>query len=54
MNDENEKDKKTITVSGVTFSAKQVKSATVEIDGREVHIGEQKEDEAKMGYKTDG
>lgn len=52
MSDEEKKDTKTITVSGVTFSADQVKSATVEIDGREVYIGEQKKDEPEMGYKT--
>ena len=31
----------TITVSGVTFSADQVKTATVKIDGRVITIGEQ-------------
>ena len=34
-----EKPKK-ITVSGVSFSADQVKNATVIIDGREIFIGE--------------
>jgi len=39
----------TITVSGVTFSANQVKSATVTIDGRDVYIGE-KETSRTMGF----
>lgn len=43
------KDKKTITVSGVTFTADQVKSAVVKIDGREISIGEKEEDK-KLGF----
>lgn len=43
-------DNKTITVAGVTFSAEQVKRATLEIDGREIVIGEKSEDERKIGF----
>jgi hypothetical protein len=35
---------KTITVSGVTFSAKQVKNAVVIIDGRDITIHDKKKD----------
>ena len=31
---------KTITVSGVTFNADQIKTVTVKIDGREISITE--------------
>lgn len=43
---------KTITVAGVTFSASQVKSATVRIDGREVYIGE-RDDSKPIGFRSD-
>jgi len=33
---------KTITVSGVTFGASEVKSAVIEKDGREIKIGAKK------------
>jgi hypothetical protein len=42
--------KPAITVSGVTFSADQVVSATVEIDGREIHISKKKEEPRTMGF----
>ncbi len=41
---------KTITVSGVTFSASQVKSATVTINNRDIHISETKEKKKKIGF----
>lgn len=41
-----------ITVSGVTFSAEQVKSAVVTIDGRDVFIGEKAADTPKIGFPT--
>lgn len=44
----------TITVSGVTFTGKQVKSAVVTIGGRDVTIGE-RDESGPMGFgnKTD-
>lgn len=43
----------TITVSGVTFSASQVKSAVVTIDGRDIHIGEIAKDKT-IGFNKKG
>ena len=48
------KAKKTITVSGVTFSAEQVKNATVTIDGRDVYIGEREEEARSIGFQRTG
>jgi hypothetical protein len=45
MSDEN----KSITVSGVTFTAEQVKSAVIKIDDREIVIKEEKK-EKKIGF----
>lgn len=42
-----------ITVSGVTFSAEQVKSAVVTIDGRDVFIGEKAEPIKNYGFQND-
>lgn len=53
MGDDKKKDDAKITVSGVTFSADQVKSATVEIDGREVYIGEKEDPPKKLGFNAD-
>ncbi len=40
-----------ITVAGVSFDASQVKSAVVEIEGREVHIQAEKEAKPnKIGF----
>lgn len=39
-----------ITVCGITFTAEQVKSATLEIDGREVDIGEKCPDVTRIGF----
>lgn len=44
---------KTITVAGVTFSAKDVKSAIVEVDGREIHIGERKVEPGRIGFRSE-
>lgn len=43
-----------ITVSGVTFSAEQVKSAVVTIDGRDIFIGEKTDNTPKIGFPTKG
>lgn len=43
--------KPAITVSGVTFTADQVKSAVVTIDGRDIHIGEAKEEKKPIGFQ---
>ena len=40
----------TITVSGITFSAEEVKSAVVVKGGREVTIGEKQEEKEKTGF----
>jgi hypothetical protein len=39
-----------ITVAGVTFTADQVQSAVVKIDGREVHIQAKEDKPNKIGY----
>lgn len=39
-----------ITVSGVTFTAEQVKSAVVTIDGRDIFIGEKADNTPKFGF----
>ena len=39
-----------ITVAGVTFSANQVKSAVVTIEGRDIRIEEKEKDERKAGF----
>lgn len=39
-----------ITVAGVTFSAAQVKSAVILIEGREVYIGEQESKTPRIGF----
>jgi len=39
-----------ITVCGVTFSAEQVKSAVILVEGREVTIGEQSEKKEPAGF----
>lgn len=41
-----------ITVSGVTFTAEQVKSAVILIDGREIYIGERESNVPKIGFPT--
>ncbi len=41
----------TITVSGVTFGACQVKSAVVTICGRDIHIAEKSDDENRIGFQ---
>jgi hypothetical protein len=38
------------TVAGVTFTAEQVKSVVLNIDGREVSIGEQ-EQQSRIGFE---
>ena len=43
--------KPTITVSGVTFTADQVKSAVVTIDSRDIHIGEVNEEKKSIGFQ---
>ena len=40
-----------ITVAGVTFGARDVKSAVLTIDGRDIQIGEKTPDEKKIGFK---
>lgn len=42
----------TLTVAGVTFTAAQVESAILKIDGRTVRIEAPKEDEKKIGFPT--
>jgi hypothetical protein len=39
-----------ITVCGVTFSAAEVVSAVVKIDGRKIEIKEKDEEEKKLGF----
>jgi hypothetical protein len=46
------KQEQTITVAGVTFTASQVLSAVVKIDGRKVHICEQDSESARIGFPT--
>jgi len=41
----------TITVAGVTFTADQVKSCVVTVDGREITISEKREAQ-KMGFQS--
>lgn len=43
-----------ITVSGVTFTAEQVKSAVVTIDGRDIFIGEKTDNTPKVGFPLGG
>ena len=42
-------EKETITVSGITFTADQVKSVIIVIDKREITVGEK--DENVFGFK---
>ena len=44
---------KTITVAGVTFSAQHVVTATVKIDGREVSIGKKDDRRSPCGFGAD-
>lgn len=44
-------EKPTITVAGVTFSADQVESAVLKIDGRIVRIAAPEEEEKRMGFR---
>ena len=44
------KRKRTITVSGVRFSADQIKSAVVHIDGRDIQINEQTDKKRTAGF----
>lgn len=46
-----QKKQETITVAGITFSAEQVKNATVEVDGREIYIGEKEDRPRDLGFK---
>lgn len=39
-----------ITVAGVTFSASDVVSAVVKLDGREVHITKKEDEPKKIGF----
>lgn len=39
-----------ITVAGITFTADQVKSATVTIDGRDIYIGERETPPKPIGF----
>jgi len=41
---------KTITVSGVTFTAEQIKSAVVHIEGRDIEIGELGDKKRRAGF----
>lgn len=44
--------KKTINVAGIEFNADQVKSVTLKIDGRKIHIYDKdKKDAKKIGFK---
>jgi hypothetical protein len=43
---------KTITVSNITFSADQIKSAVLEIDGREIRIEEKKYADKQIGFHS--
>jgi|TARA_B110000263_G_C15139420_1_gene432672 hypothetical protein len=40
----------TLTVAGVTFTASQIKSVTLSIDGHEVKINEPDDKKKKMGF----
>lgn len=44
--------KLSIKVAGVEFTADDVVSAVVKIDGREVHIGEADKTERKIGFDS--
>ena len=41
----------TLTLGGITFTADQIKSVTVVIDGREITVGEKKKEDEEMGFK---
>lgn len=41
-----------ITVAGVTFTASDVVSAVVKIDGRKVHINEKENEPLRIGFPT--
>jgi hypothetical protein len=48
-----EADKPAITVAGITFTADQVLSVTVKIDGRRIHIDEREADKPPpIGFPT--
>lgn len=40
-----------IRVAGVEFAAENVVSATLKIDGREIHICKEEDPEKRMGFK---
>ena len=46
-----QKKAKAMTVAGVTFTADQVVSAVVKIDGREVYI-QKREDDKRIGFQA--
>jgi hypothetical protein len=41
-----------ITVAGVSFTAADVVSAVVKIDGRKVHISEKETEPSRIGFPT--
>lgn len=47
------KKRESITVSGIKFTAKQVKSAVVTIDGRDVEIREPENKITRVGFSHD-
>lgn len=42
-----------ITVAGITFTAEQVKSAVITVQGRDVHIGEPETKKQKTGFNVE-
>lgn len=42
---------KTITVGGVSFSADQVESVTIRVDGRQIVIGAKKAHKVQAGFE---
>jgi hypothetical protein len=45
-------DPATITVAGVTFSAADVVSVVVKIDGRKIHIDEKEDTPKAIGFQS--
>ena len=47
------KSKETITVSGITFSANDIVTATLKIEGRQILIEEKDKKPKQMGFNED-
>ena len=44
--------KETITVSNITFSADQVESVVIKVDGRTIEIGAKESEGSKIGFHS--